>query len=166
MEYQKLDPRAVKMWRVSRFILLVFLLAAYVAMAFFLVKTFGPGLKPVLLPLLLGLLPLAAQLLNLLLYPPIEYRQWSYLITPDRIEIKKGIIFHSVRVIPISRIQHVMVSEGPLARHFKLASVTIHTAGGSMAIEGLAAETAQEICENLKTVVNRKARFEPAQTGG
>ncbi len=160
MDYLQLDPRATKMWRTSRLIVLMIMVVAFAVAALVL-----PYEVTVVLYVVAGVL-IALQLINLLIYPPIEYRQWAYLITPDRIEIKKGIFFHSTQVIPISRIQHVMVSEGPLARFYHLAGVTIHTAGGSMKIEGLARETALEICENLKSVVNRKVHFEPAQNGG
>jgi membrane protein YdbS with pleckstrin-like domain len=168
MDYLKLDPRAVKMWQAGRIFGLAILLLLYAAAGWLFFRVFEKDRLLDLLPMVLvGLaVPVVLQLLNLLLYPPLEYRQWAYLITGDRIEIKKGLFFHTTRIIPISRIQHVMVSEGPLARHYHLASVTIHTAGGSMKIEGLARETAAEICESLKSVINRKARFEPAQTGG
>lgn len=165
MDYQKLDPRAIKMWRFGRILGLAVLLVIYAGLALLAYRILRDDFTLDFLPLILALMaiPVAAQILNLVLYPPIEFRQWAYLITGDRIEIKKGIFFHSTQIIPISRIQHVMVSEGPLARHYHLASVTIHTAGGSMKIDGLAHDTADEICENLKTVVNRKASFEPAQ---
>jgi membrane protein YdbS with pleckstrin-like domain len=168
MDYLKLDPKAIKMWRVGRIMGLAIIFLFYAVAGWIFFRVFDKNYLPDLLPLvLLGMtVPVLLQLLNLLLYPPLEYRQWAYLITGDRIEIKKGLFFHTTRIIPISRIQHVMVSEGPLARHYHLASVTIHTAGGSMKIEGLTRETAAEICESLKSVINRKARFEPAQTGG
>jgi len=158
MPYQKLDPNAVRMWRISRLIGLIVLLAAEAGLILFL--THQNDLVPSWLemPWMLAaamILPVL-QMINLLVYPPVEYRQWSYLIDADRIEIRKGIFFHTTQIIPISRIQHVTVSEGPLARHFHLAGVTIHTAGGLMKIEGLAQGTAAGICENLKTVVNRK----------
>ena len=153
------------MWRVSRLVTLIILLVLLAAATWLLTLRTGgfTGLTPIFAAF--GVI-LILQLVNLLIYPAIEYRQWSYLITPDRIEIKKGIIFHSTRIIPISRIQHVTMSEGPLARHYRLAKVTIHTAGGSQSIEGLARETALEICEKLKNVVNRKARYEPGQPTG
>lgn len=168
MEFQKLDPRAIKMWRTSRMIGFVILLACF-AISFYLIdRALRPSRLIDLMPLaILGLgLPAILQFLNFLIYPLVEYRQWSYLITPDRIEIRKGLFFHSIRIVPISRIQHVTVSEGPIARAYHLASVTINTAGGSMKIDGLARETAEEICNNLKTIVNRKIQGAQTLAGG
>ncbi len=152
---QKLDPKAIRMWQVSRLIGLAVLLILGTLAAIWLIRAGAP----MLLVWLTGLIVLI-QLINLLVYPPIEYRQWSYQVTPDRIEIQKGIFFHQTRIIPTSRIQHVTVSEGPLARFYNLASVTIHTAGGQMKIDGLAKSVALEISENLKSSVNRKAQVQ------
>ena len=168
MDFQKLDPRAKKMWRTNRMIGLVILLVCFGLGYYLIERAFRQVQLTDYLPLvILGLsIPVILQLLNFLIYPLIEYRQWAYLITPDRIEIRKGIFFHSIRIVPISRIQHVTVSEGPIARAYHLASVTINTAGGSMKIEGLARETAAEICDSLKTIINRKIQGAPNHAGG
>lgn len=160
MDYQQLDPRSIRMWRVSRVITLAVLIVIFVTTMILLDGYSGRFTRP-LTGLLVSGAVLVLQLINVVVYPLIEYRQWAYLITPDRIEIKKGIFFHSTRIIPISRIQHVTVAEGPLARHYKLARIIIHTAGGSQAIEGLDRATALTICDRLKDVVNRKIAQQP-----
>lgn len=154
MDMHQLDPKAKSMWRVTRLIGLFFIILCDVGIFFIILKNIE-ALSTVTLFLIL-LLPVAIQVLNIVFYPAVEYRQWTYLITGDRIEIKKGIFFHSTRVIPISRIQHVTIVEGPIARLFGLATVTISTAGGAFRIEGLSKATAAAICDNLKDVVNRK----------
>jgi membrane protein YdbS with pleckstrin-like domain len=154
MDMLQLDPKAKSMWRVTRLIGLAFILLCDVGIYFIILKNIE-SLSPVVVLLIIAV-PVAFQVLNIVLYPPIEYRQWTYLITGDRIEIKKGIFFHSTRVIPISRIQHVTIVEGPIARLFGLSTVTINTAGGAFRIEGLSKATAETICDNLKDVVNRK----------
>ncbi len=167
MEYAKLDPKAKRMWRVARAIALLLLIAAWSGAFIFLRRSLWENRLLALMPLVLFLtgIPVFLQLLNLLLYPEIEYRQWAYLIAADRIEVKKGIFFHATRIVPISRIQHVTVFEGPLARFYGLAGITINTAGGSVKIEGLARRTADEICERLKTAVNQKALTQGVQPG-
>ena len=96
------------------------------------------------------------QLLQIIIYPPIEYIQWAYMIAPDRIEIKKGIFYRTHTVIPISRIQHVAVTQGVLQRPFKLSTVQIHTAGDVMEIQELSTDVAEEICSRLQKRVNVK----------
>jgi membrane protein YdbS with pleckstrin-like domain len=154
MKLQRLDPKAKSMWRLSRALGLL-IVAGICAGAWFLIFSRLTDIS-LTLRLLIVVVPVLLQLLNLLIYPTIEFLQWAYLITPDRIEIHKGIFFHSIDIIPISRIQHVTKSEGPVARLFKLATLSIHTAGGSFKIVGLRRETAQSVADSLKDVVNRK----------
>lgn len=151
---QRLDPKAKTMWRLSRALGLIIIIGISLG-AWFLVLRRLTNISLTLRLFIAGV-PVLLQLLNLLIYPTIEFLQWAYLITPDRIEIHKGIFFHSIDIIPISRIQHVTQSEGPIARLFKLATLSIHTAGGSFKIVGLRRETAQSVADSLKDVVNRK----------
>jgi hypothetical protein len=60
-------------------------------------------------------------------------------------------------MIPLSRVQHVDLERGPIERHFGLASLEIHTAGTQNAthkISGLAAETANQVREELIAEAN------------
>jgi membrane protein YdbS with pleckstrin-like domain len=160
MNYQKLDPRAPQLWRAVRLLGLVALALLGSGIYSFLVLVAGlsaTGRWTTWFFVIFGGL-LILQSLNLLLYPPIEYRQWAYAILPDRIETRHGIVFHTTRIVPISRIQHVTIHEGPLDRRFGLAAVTIHTAGGTVQITGLARETAAQISNGLKTTINQKVR--------
>lgn len=161
-EMRRIDPRAIKKWRLSRLIALLVMLAVTIAAYFFLWHRITDGMtleavrKTAIISGLTSGAILLLQLINLIVYPEIEYRQWSYCLTADRIEIKKGIIFHSTTIIPITRIQHVTVSESPFARLYSLAKVDITTAGSTSEIDGLAAETARELCERMKNAVNTK----------
>ena len=157
--YQKLDPKAIRLWRLSRFIGLIILIILLIAGYLITANRFNdlPGdLSWIQWYVIGSLIIIAFQLLNILVYPIIEYRQWSYCLTPDRIEIKKGIIFHQTTIIPITRIQHVTVNEGPLARLYKLAGLDIMTAGSSSKIDCLSADIARQLCDQLKTAVNFK----------
>ena len=150
LEYSKLDPKAKKSWRLARLIFLIFLLIIFIV-----VISLTGGKARVICGIVGGIIILL-QLLQTFIYPEIEYRQWKYIVTDDRIEIKKGIFFHNTSITPISRIQHVTISEGPISRHYGLAKVEINTAGGHFEIEGLPHETAVRICEYLKERVNEK----------
>lgn len=151
-EFSRVDKKAKTKWRITRFIGLVVL--AGISAGIFLALKDETGLF-LLAAICCGAV-LLLQLVNLLVYPFIEYIQWAYLIDDDRIEIKKGIFWRSHTVIPISRIQHVCAKSGPVQSMFKLASVEIHTAGGNHTIDELNKETANEICELLKNIVNLK----------
>lgn len=63
------------------------------------------------------------------LYPRLYYDRASYTLSPQGIEIRRGVFWRHVLNIPRSRVQHTDVRHGPIARHFGLATLVIHTAG-------------------------------------
>lgn len=160
-EFSRVDKKAKIKWRISRSIGLLFLAAAAAAALLGVASTESRELL-ILAAVVCGIV-LLLQIINIVVYPIIEYIQWSYLIDDDRIEIKKGIIWRSHTVIPISRIQHVCTKSGPLQNMLGLASVDINTAGGIHTIEELNKNTAEEICELLKNIVNIKVAEQRAK---
>ena len=172
MEFQRVDKKAKTKWRFSRImalILLVIPIAAVVVFMFYVSDDGRSGDIFRIMGWITGGAIVLFQVLSIILYPPIEYIQWAYLIAPDRIEIKKGIFYRTHTVIPISRIQHVAVTQGVLQRPFKLSTVQIHTAGDVMEIQELNTEVAEEICSKLQKRVNvkveQKKKNMEAQTG-
>ena len=159
MEFQRVDKKAKTKWRFSRIIALIFAVIPFAALVLFIFSSIGKDEGSDALTIIgwiaAGIIVLV-QLLSIFIYPPIEYIQWAYMIAPDRIEIKKGIFYRTHTVIPISRIQHVAVTQGVLQRPFKLSTVQIHTAGDVMEIQELSTDVAEEICSRLQKRVNVK----------
>lgn len=159
MDFQRVDKRAKTKWRFSRMMALLFVVLP-IAVAAVLVCMSISDDSADKAPMILGWIAAGAlvlfQILQIVLYPPIEYIQWQYMIAPDRIEIKKGIFYKTHTVIPISRIQHVAVTQGVLQRPFGLSTVQIHTAGDVMEIQELSTAVAEEICSRLQKRVNVK----------
>ena len=100
----------------------------------------------------------------LILAPEVYYRRYRYFITEDKIDIRCGIIILKHTVVPSERIHQVEVVRGPINNLFKLADITVTTAGGVATIEYLDVDTADEIADKLNAVVNRilKGRKEDA----
>lgn len=59
---------------------------------------------------------------------PRQVRAMGWAEGADEFVIRKGILLRSITLIPYGRIQYVDVSEGPIARHFKMTTITLHTA--------------------------------------
>ncbi len=159
MEFQRVDKKAKTKWRFSRIIALIFAVIPFAAIVLAIFYGIGADEGSETMKIIgwiaAGIIVLV-QLLSIFIYPPIEYIQWAYMIAPDRIEIKKGIFYRTHTVIPISRIQHVAVTQGVLQRPFKLSTVQIHTAGDVMEIQELSTDVAEEICSRLQKRVNVK----------
>lgn len=82
---------------------------------------------------------------------PRQVRAMGFAETEDEFLVRRGIMFRSLSVVPYGRIQYVDVNEGPVARHFGIASITLHTASAetSGTLEGLPAEEAVRLRDML-----------------
>ena len=65
-------------------------------------------------------------------------------------DIHHGIFFVTNTIVPIIRIQHITVSQGPINRRLGLYDVELSLASDNFKIECLAKDIADEIAENLK----------------
>jgi membrane protein YdbS with pleckstrin-like domain len=68
--------------------------------------------------------------------------------------VQRGVMLRVESVVPCSRVQHVDFTQGPLARAFGLATVTVHTASSSrgiVRIPGLRPDDAVALREALAT---------------
>jgi membrane protein YdbS with pleckstrin-like domain len=87
-----------------------------------------------------------------LAWPAIEFRHARWSWDASGLEIHRGVLWQHRITIPISRIQHVDVSQGPLQRHFGLGKVTVHTAGtqhAAIELSGIAYEAATWLREQI-----------------
>jgi len=93
------------------------------------------------------------------IYPYLAYKKRNYMLREHDITYTTGLIWRNEVTITYNRIQHLEVSQGPIQKFFKLASLQLFTAGGQksdMGISGLKPETAQKI----KAWVAKKAELE------
>jgi len=148
-EFRSLDPGVVAYWRIhsliSSVVLIGLALVGGITVTFNFPGTFfGMAVAWGLLLLLrLGLL---------LWYPSRAYRAWSFRVDDKVLEIRHGVWFRTIVLLPLSRMQHVDLHQGPLERVLELASLTFHTAGTQNAaidIAGLNAEEAAKLRDQL-----------------
>ena len=83
--------------------------------------------------------------------PRWRYRVHRWEATPHAIYTQTGWLSQERRIAPLSRVQTVDLSRGPLAQAFGLATVTVTTASaaGPLEIEGLDHGVARELVEAL-----------------
>jgi membrane protein YdbS with pleckstrin-like domain len=79
--------------------------------------------------------------------PPLRYRRWRYALRSDELEIRRGIVWTRVSVIPYARLQFVDTRRGPLDQWLGLATLVVHTAavGTSGVLPGLGVDTAEQL---------------------
>ena len=143
--YEVLPKRSIGSMYVGKIITFVILAAVFYGVYYF------------------GDLPKIAEILMLALFavitaylflsPPVYYARYRYKIDKDRIDIRHGVIFITHDIVPIERIHQLAVSRGPVNNMFRLADVTITTAGGNVVIKLLEVHTAEDIADKLNEYI-------------
>ncbi|MPQ43073.1 PH domain-containing protein [Clostridium tarantellae] len=158
MEYSKLNHNAKKSWFISRIISTLIIGSILIGLDYFIIKVlhtqWGKN-NAIFIHIIIGTIILLL-LLNTFLYPFIEYKQWRYLIDNDKVDFSEGIFSIRRTIIPIIRIQHINLNQGPINRIFKLVDIEIVTAGGTHRIPNIELEKAEKISEYLKDKVKEK----------
>ena len=92
-------------------------------------------------------------LIYCLVAPPIFYKHYRYMVTNEKIDIRRGIIILRRILVPIERIHQVEITRGPINNAFGLANIEITTAGGKVVIEFLNRDEAEQIADTLNDFV-------------
>lgn len=158
MEHNKLNHNAKKSWFIARAITTLIVSAILIGGKYFLISKLNIDIVGAVdLCINIGIaVIITLLLLNAIIYPIIEFKQWCYTITKDKIEFSEGIYYITTNIIPIVRVQHIKVSQGPINRMFKLADLHIYTAGGSHKIPNIELSKAEEISSFLKDKIKEK----------
>jgi hypothetical protein len=85
--------------------------------------------------------------------PRRRWAAWGWALTPDELHVAHGVWTHVHTVVPLARVQHLDVAQGPLERTFGVARLILHTAGTSHAIvvlPGISRPTAEELRDTIR----------------
>ena len=84
-------------------------------------------------------------------WPRAAYRAWQYRLGEDNLELRHGVVFRTLSVIPYGRVQHVDTTQGPVDRLVGLSRLVVHTAAASTdkVIPGVSDAAAAELRTTL-----------------
>ena len=151
---QSLDRRAIVLWRVHGSAQALALAAASVVLASLLAPMFDWAAVQVWL---IGSGVLAAGVAVTLALPSLQWRLFRFRIGANELELQRG-LFVSVRtLVPLVRVQHVDIVQGPVAKLLGLATVTICTAASTHEIPALPVSRADDLRCQLSELA-REAR--------
>ncbi|WP_338242225.1 PH domain-containing protein [Aurantiacibacter hainanensis] len=106
------------------------------------------------------IVPVLIALVFIILVPVKRFMARGYQMSSDRLRVVKGVLFHADTVVPLSRVQHLDVEQGPLERAFGIARLILHTAGthnSSVTLPGLAHGDAVAMREEIRSHVKRES---------
>jgi uncharacterized protein len=139
------SPRARLMWLVEGATLMLVLLAAQVGWWF---VDGAPSRTP---HWVVGAVWLVLTVVYLSVMPVWRYRVHRWEHTDTAVYTQTGWLDQERRIAPVSRIQTVDMTRGPVAQALGLASVTVTTASaaGPLKINGLDLDVARHLVEDL-----------------
>jgi len=109
--------------------------------------------------LVLGPLALVA-LFAVLVSPGRRYRALGYSIDAEELRIRRGTWVRSETVVPLERVQHIDISEGPLERAFRVCRLVLHTAGtmhSLVQVPGLSRSDAEKMRDEIRARIRQDA---------
>lgn len=145
---------AIGLWTVQAITQSIFLMIPAVAASIFV-----PDAAPRWLVLATDILPWALAVLflaEIFILPRYKYAVHRWEVTGDGIYTLTGWVSRTWILVPISRIQTVDVTRGPLQRMFGVASVSVRTASaqGTVEIQQLEHYTAAQVADDLAKRAN------------
>lgn len=83
--------------------------------------------------------------IGIYLFPKIRWNHWRYEVRKQEIEIQQGLFVIKRTLVPMVRVQHVDTSQGPILKHYHLASISISTAATTHTIPALTEQEADQL---------------------
>lgn len=141
----RLDRQALNYWRLAGVISaaiywLIVSLSWYASGIWSLPWWITPGLAA---------LALIGTIYEVVIVPQVRWNTWRYEISDMEIFLRHGVIVKHRTLIPMTRVQHVDTSKGPLLGLFGLATVVIATAAGHHEIPALSDSVAASLRDRI-----------------
>jgi len=65
-------------------------------------------------------------------FRPLSWRRNGFLLTPDALLLRSGVLRRALVVLPLARLQSIRLAQGPLDRALDVANITGHTVLGQV----------------------------------
>ncbi|HEU0044231.1 PH domain-containing protein [Sphingomonas sp.] len=88
--------------------------------------------------------------------PRRRWAAWGWALKPDELHVAHGVWTQVHTVVPLARVQHLDIAQGPIERAFGVARLVLHTAGTSHAIvvlPGISRPTAEALRDTIRAHV-------------
>lgn len=111
------------------------------------------------LPRFMLVLPALPPLLYIaFISPPRRFRAWGYQMDAEELQLRHGVWTQVHTVVPLERVQHIDISQGPLERGFAVCRLLVHTAGtmhSRVVLPGLARGTAERMRDEIRARIRQ-----------
>ena len=90
--------------------------------------------------------------------PARHYRTLLYALDAEELHIARGIWTRVETLVPLVRVQHIDVSQGPVERLFRVSRLVLHTAGtlnSEVVLPGLSRATAEAMRDEVRARIKQ-----------
>ncbi|PEP54117.1 PH domain-containing protein [Bacillus pseudomycoides] len=137
----EIHPDMVRVWKARVLIELGISVLVILAYLFFMIKfNWWAWLFYVLIGLTVVYTPF-----DYFIFPKLRQRYYSYRLNEEELEIQHGMFTVKRVLVPMIRVQHVTIEQGPIMRKYDLAELQISTAATSHSIPGLKLREAEQL---------------------
>ncbi len=92
--------------------------------------------------------------------PGRRFATWGYRTEPDELHVRYGLWTRTETVVPLGKVQHVDVEQGPVERANGVCRLVLHTAGtanSTVTLPGLSRATAEGLRDEVRARVRDDA---------
>ncbi|HMJ94020.1 MAG TPA: PH domain-containing protein [Allosphingosinicella sp.] len=95
----------------------------------------------------------------MLISPGRHYRAWGYRMDEEDLRLRRGVWVETHTIVPLDRVQHLDLSQGPIERAFGVSRLIVHTAGtqfSRVVLPGLSRPDAERMRDEIRTRIGRE----------
>lgn len=92
--------------------------------------------------------------------PGRRWRAWGYDMDGEELQLRYGVWTQVHTVVPLDRVQHLDVAQGPIERLCGVCKLIVHTAGtqhSQVVLPGLSRETAERMRDEIRARIREEA---------
>ena len=91
-----------------------------------------------------------------LVAPGRKFAHWGFALDDRELQVAHGWLMRVHTIVPIGRVQHIDLSQGPIERLCGVATVVLHTAGtdhSRVAVPGLSRDAAEGVRDRIRAAI-------------
>jgi membrane protein YdbS with pleckstrin-like domain len=91
--------------------------------------------------------------------PARRFGCWGYRMDGEELQVVRGLMVQVHTVVPLDRVQHIDLAQGPLERSFGVSRLIVHTAGtlhSQVLLPGLPRSTAEAMRDEIRERIKRE----------
>ena len=88
-----------------------------------------------------------------LISPGRQFRAWGYRMDEEELHLRRGVWIETETIVPLDRIQHIDISQGPIERPLAVCRLVVHTAGtqhSRVVLPGLSRGDAERMRDEIR----------------